>query len=88
DPGFASAYASRGASLSNLGRQEEALTDLNLALALNPDYSWALAMRARVRRRLGDLPGMREDLRRAAAMDPDAGWLPRELAEADEYDRA
>ncbi|MGW7544435.1 tetratricopeptide repeat protein [Streptomyces sp. NPDC054770] len=88
DPGYASAYASRGASLSNLGRQEEALTDLNRALALNPDYSWALAMRARVRRRLGDLPGMREDLCRAAAMDPDAGWLPRELAEADEYDRA
>ncbi|RPE43053.1 tetratricopeptide repeat protein [Streptomyces sp. Ag109_O5-1] len=38
-------------------------------------------MRARVRRRLGDLPGMHEDLRRAVVADPDTDWIRRELAE-------
>lgn len=57
------------------------MTDDDRAPALNPGYAWALAMRARVRRRPGDLPGMREDLRRAVVADLDTDWIRRELAE-------
>ncbi|OIJ92801.1 tetratricopeptide repeat protein [Streptomyces colonosanans] len=48
DPGYASAYASRGVSLANLGRDEEALADLNRAVELRPNYTWVLDALARL----------------------------------------
>jgi tetratricopeptide (TPR) repeat protein len=48
DPEYASAHASRGAALADLGRREEALAALDRALELRPSYEWAGALRARL----------------------------------------
>ena len=50
---YASAYAGRGVCLSNLGRHEQALADLDRALELKPSYPWARAHRSAVLHRLG-----------------------------------
>ncbi|MEZ6186640.1 MAG: tetratricopeptide repeat protein [Planctomycetota bacterium] len=61
------------------GQADEALADLERALALDPQASAAYAVRARLRREAGELEQARADLARAQALGPRdaAGW--REL---------
>ncbi|MDX3415440.1 tetratricopeptide repeat protein [Streptomyces sp. enrichment culture] len=52
DPGYASAYASRGVAHHRLGHLDQALADLDRALELNPSYAWARERRDAVVRDL------------------------------------
>ncbi|MGW2126048.1 tetratricopeptide repeat protein [Streptomyces sp. NPDC001758] len=82
DPADEYAWASLGATRLVHGEAQAALTALDRALELKPDYSWALIRRARVWRELGD-PGRRlADLDRAVALDPGSPWAHCERGDA------
>ncbi|MFC4255457.1 DUF3857 domain-containing protein [Croceibacterium xixiisoli] len=63
------ALDSRAMAYHRLGRNADALKDLEAALAANPDLSAALLMRGVVKRELGDQSG-RDDIRKALFMSP------------------
>ncbi len=61
-PDNAVAWAGRGATLANLGRDEEALAALDRALELSPRYARARFNRAMIRADRNDLAGAGDDL--------------------------
>lgn len=58
-------------ALNGARKPNEALTAIDEALDINPDFPDALAMRAILRRELGDLDGALADMRRAKSLDND-----------------
>lgn len=52
-------------TLSGAGKPNEALTAVDEALGIDPDFADALALRAVIRNELGDRAGAIEDMRRA-----------------------
>lgn len=61
----------RAVALFNLGRQNEALLELDRALELQPDYSYRYASRAYMRNALKDIHGAISDYRKAIELDPE-----------------
>ncbi|HET7912256.1 MAG TPA: tetratricopeptide repeat protein, partial [Pseudolabrys sp.] len=66
----ADAHYNLGSSLRVLGRYDEALTSLDRALALQPDFTKALNNRAAVLEGLNRLPEALADYERAIALNP------------------
>jgi tetratricopeptide (TPR) repeat protein len=67
----ATVYSGRGAALSWLGRDEEALADYNRAIALDPSFYQAYLNRANLLRRYGKLDEALADLQRAIDAAPE-----------------
>jgi tetratricopeptide (TPR) repeat protein len=67
----ATVYSGRGAALSWLGRDEEALADYNRAITLDPNFYQAYLNRANLLRRYGKLDEALADLQRAIDADPE-----------------
>jgi tetratricopeptide (TPR) repeat protein len=61
----------RSICLFHLDRKQEALEGLNLAVELDPDYSYRYASRAWMRNATGDIHGAIEDYKRAIELDPE-----------------
>ena len=78
-PGAAALYKNTGLALLALDRVQEALAMADRALRLDADYASARGLRARLRARLGDLPGARADWRLYVIADPPPA--PTERAE-------
>jgi len=57
--------------LFQLGRQQEALRELDRAVALEPDHPYRYASRAWIRAALKDVDGAIADYRKALELDPD-----------------
>ncbi|MFJ2171263.1 tetratricopeptide repeat protein, partial [Streptomyces griseofuscus] len=57
-----------------MGRFEEALTDLNHAIQLEPDYAWAIASRGETYRLMGRFEEALTDLNHAIQLEPDYAW--------------
>ncbi len=66
----AAAYLFRGTARLNKGDLNGAIRDLDKAVALNPQDSWAFNYRACARQRMGDIDGAVGDLNRAIQLDP------------------
>lgn len=64
-------FSNRGAELVQQQRYPEAVTQLEIALALAPELAQAWVNLGVARRRLGDLAGAEADYRRAIEVDPD-----------------
>jgi tetratricopeptide (TPR) repeat protein len=80
-PGLASAYLSRGATLMQVGRFQEARSDFDRALALNIDRpAIALFNRGMANEKLGALPAAYRDYKQAQALAPDFRPAALELA--------
>jgi tetratricopeptide (TPR) repeat protein len=60
-----------GAAMYQMGRYDEALRDLNLAVTRNPRYAEALYVRGLVRRHMGDRNGADADFETATGMRGD-----------------
>jgi len=65
----------RGWILSSLGRNEEALSDLDEVLETEPNLELALGTKAQVLRALGRLDEALEAFDRVVALAPDVSWL-------------
>lgn len=63
----------RGLNRNALGKLEEARSDLDAAVILNPQNPEGWAGRARVRRAQGDEAGAQSDSQRAGEIDPELG---------------
>ncbi|MFB7271325.1 tetratricopeptide repeat protein [Streptomyces sp. NPDC056244] len=61
--------------------EREALQDLDRAIELRSDYTWALRRRAHIRGRLGDTAGALADLGRAERLDPETAQVPGQRGE-------
>jgi tetratricopeptide (TPR) repeat protein len=70
DSGLADAYVGRGALLVDRGRFDDAITDLDSAIALEPNDPEMSYHRARAYRGKGDFDKAEADLTRAIGMDP------------------
>jgi tetratricopeptide (TPR) repeat protein len=75
-------YCARAKSLIELARFDEALADLEAAIALDPDYVFAYWGRGIVKRESGEFDGALQDFARAISLDPEMpgvyaarGWL-------------
>lgn len=88
----------RAVCLFQVGRKKEALSELNRAVELQPDYSYRYASRAYIRNAMKDIMGAIEDYKKAIELDPEdaislnnLGMLEEQLGyrkEADERYRA
>lgn len=83
-PGRAEPLLNRALALHELGRYDEAIRDLGLALGRGADPSRTLFMRARVREDAGDAEGARRDRALGMAHRPtdEPSWIARGLARA------
>lgn len=63
-------YVKRAEAWLSKRKVKEAVSDLDRALALNPQLKQAYERRAQCRRISGDVPGAIEDMERALALDP------------------
>ena len=70
EPDLSELYAVRAALREEQGRESDALEDLNRAVALNANDSWALAELARLHIGQGAPRDALQDIRRALALDP------------------
>lgn len=61
----------RAVAMFNLGRKEEALSELDRAVVLQPDYSYRYSSRAYMRSALKDIHGAIEDYKKAIELDPE-----------------
>lgn len=88
----------RAVCLFQVGRKKEALSELNRAVDLQPDYSYRYASRAYIRNAMKDIMGAIEDYKKAIELDPEdaishnnLGMLEEQLGyrkDADERYRA
>lgn len=88
----------RAVCLFQVGRKNEALSELNRAVELQPDYSYRYASRAYIRNAMKDIMGAIDDYKKAIELDPEdaislnnLGMLEEQLGyrkEADERYRA
>jgi tetratricopeptide (TPR) repeat protein len=67
---LAKLYNNRGVELKNKGRLDEALSDYDTTLRLNPSDFFAFNNRANVRRDKGDIPGAIADYTAATRLEP------------------
>jgi tetratricopeptide (TPR) repeat protein len=79
-PGIEIVHTNRANLLWLEGRPREAMTDVERALKLKPDFALALNVRARLKNDLGDLDGALQDLDRAIQLEPKL--MPAYLARA------
>lgn len=70
EPDLSELYAVRAALRDEQGRTDEALSDLNRAVALNPSDSWAFAELGRLYTVQGQPRSALQNLMRALALDP------------------
>lgn len=77
EPGAARIYYNRGLALSHLGRHEEALAEVNRALALNPKHAFAQIhfTRARMNYELKRYAEAMKDINISIALDPSRATL-------------
>ncbi len=61
----------RAVAMFNLGQKEAALSELDRALELQPDYSYRYSSRAYMRNALKDIHGAIEDYKKAIELDPE-----------------
>jgi len=64
------AYNNRGLALKNMGRLQEAIEDLNRAIALNPEYTLAYNNRGVILKKAGMFREAIEDFDKAIDLDP------------------
>ncbi|MDP4587467.1 MAG: tetratricopeptide repeat protein, partial [Flavobacteriales bacterium] len=64
-------YHDRAVCLFHLGRSEDAMSDLNYAVKLQPDYSYRYSSRAYIRSAMKDYDGALADYRKAVELDPE-----------------
>ena len=55
----------------NLGRKKEAISDLDKAANLQPDYGYRFAARGWMKQSLGDVAGAISDYKKALKLDPE-----------------
>lgn len=60
----------RGRSYGDLGQYDKALSDLDKAIDLKPDYADAFVERGYVKQKMGDLRGAEEDYNKGLKIDP------------------
>lgn len=70
-PGDGNLLHDRAVCVFQLGRQREALQELDKAVALEPDNPYRYSSRAWMRAALKDVDGAMEDYRQALVLDPD-----------------
>ncbi len=70
-PDNAMAFENRGRVHFFADRFEEAITDLNLAIEMQPNDAGSIAMRAECKAKLGDRAGALEDIELALDIMPD-----------------
>lgn len=63
-------YGNRGAARASMKDYEGGLSDLNLAVKINPNYRMGISNRALVKEMVLDFPGAVEDYKRVIALDP------------------
>ncbi|MGD2097482.1 MAG: tetratricopeptide repeat protein [Desulfobacterales bacterium] len=80
DPSLALFYVSRGAARMKLEQAREAISDFNLAIALDKDYVRAYHLRGLAYEKLGEYARAFQDFDRALEIDPeyDAAYHSRE----------
>jgi tetratricopeptide (TPR) repeat protein len=80
---LAKLHNNRGVELKNKGRLDEALSDYDTTLRLNPSDFFAFNNRANVRRDKGDIPGAIADYTAATRLEPAyaAAYLNRGLVQ-------
>ncbi len=61
----------RAVCLFQVGRKKEALSELNRAVDLQPDYSYRYASRAYIRNAMKDILGAIDDYKKALELDPE-----------------
>ena len=74
DEEYAWAIGTRGDTYRLMGKYEEALVDLNRAIALDKKYAWAIAQRGETYRLMGRYEEALVDLNRAIALDGKFDW--------------
>lgn len=74
DEGRSSAFAGRGDIYRQLSQYEQALTDLNEAIALGPNNDWIIARRGLLHRERRDYDRALVDFDKAIALDPKYAW--------------
>ncbi|MCX4588098.1 tetratricopeptide repeat protein [Streptomyces sp. NBC_01481] len=72
----------RGDAHHRAGRYEEALADLDRAIAQRPEYGWAIGLRGQVLLAAKRLPEALTDLERAAELLPKTAWVLAEREDA------
>ena len=68
--GLADAYSNRGAVLIDVGQYQEAISDLDQAITLNPDLATAFNNRANAYANLDQLQSALDDYQEAIRLDP------------------
>lgn len=68
----ASSFANRGMTFIALGRVDEAVSDFNKAIELNPNYAFAYAGRGHAYLRKDNIAAARHDTETALSLNPDA----------------
>ncbi len=69
-PRDARAFVLRGDSKADLGDNEGALKDYNVAIGINPEYEYAYVTRCETRLQLGDSLGALQDCQEAIRLEP------------------
>ena len=77
-------YSERGIAWFHLGEKENALSDLNYALGLEPHNPYRYSSRAFLRDSMGDTQGAIEDYTKAVELDPDDAIALNNLGMAEE----
>lgn len=71
NPGDPDILADRGVTYLHLNNREASFADFNLALEMQPNYSFRYASRGYAKNFFGDIDGAIEDYEKAVELDPD-----------------
>ncbi|MCU1608897.1 MAG: yrrB 8, partial [Pseudonocardiales bacterium] len=74
--------AERGETYRLMDHHEQALTDFNQIIELNPQDQWAIASRAETYRRMGRYDEALTDFNQAIALWPEEEWTIAERGES------
>ena len=64
----------RGQTYRLMGHYDQALTDFNQAIELNPQYHWAIASRGETYRLMGRYEQALADFNQAIELNPQSDW--------------
>ena len=80
NPAFSAVYGERAWTYEMLGRLDEALKDINLAISYSPEKSWLYCRRGAILRQKGDSVSAQNDFRKVLELDTVSGNAATALA--------